>query len=439
MAEQSPPTTELRKAILLHQQGELTEAEAAYRRVLEAEPDQPDAWHLLGVLAHQRGDSEAAIERIRRSLAIDPRQPLAQNNLGNVLFACGRVDEALASYDAALAIRPNYPEAHHNRANVLARLQRTNEALAGYERAVALQPDYAAARRALATMYEDENCLPQALEHCRWLVGHAPPARHQALQLGRVLRKLNRLDEACEVYRQWLSVEPDDALAGHFLAACGGLPVPARAADECVQATFDNFADEFDDCLAKLAYRVPALVDQLVQEAWDAAGKPAWDVADLGCGTGLCGPGLRVVARRSAGVDLSAPMLAKARERGTYDELAEQDLVAFLRQRPGAFDLLVSGDTLVYFGDLEPVFAAAAQALRPAGMLVFSVERQVSDPAEGRFQFQLNRFGRYVHRPTYVRETLAAAGFELLVDREEVLRCEAGEPVPGLLVAARKS
>jgi len=427
---------ELRKAIAHHQQGELTEAEAAYRRVLEAEPEQPDAWHLLGVLAHQLGDSETAIERIHHALGIDPRQPLAHNNLGNVLFACGRADEALASYDAALALRPDYPEAHHNRANVLARLQRANEAFAGYERAVALKPDYAAARRALATLYENKNRLPEALEHGRWLVDHTPPARHQALQLGRVLRKLNRLDEAREVYRQWLIADPDDALAQHFLAACGGAPPPARASDDCVRATFDNFADEFDACLDKLGYRVPTLIHQMVGELWDAAGMPAWDVADLGCGTGLCGPSLRGLAHRLVGVDLSAPMLAKARERGAYDELVEADLLAFLQQRPEAFDLLVSGDTLVYLGDLEPIFAAAAQALRQAGVLVFSVERQEGDPSEG--CFQLNRFGRYVHQPDYVHQTLAGAGFEWLAGREEVLRLEAGQPVPGLLVAAKK-
>jgi predicted TPR repeat methyltransferase len=142
------------------------------------------------------------------------------------------------------------------------------------------------------------------------------------------------------------------------------------------------------------------------------------------------------VARRLVGVDLSAPMLAKARERGFYDELVELELTAFLEQRPGAFDLLVSGDTLVYLGDLEPVFAAASQSLRGRGALIFSVERPMGEFSAGRFQ--LNRFGRYVHETAYVHQALSDASFAVLASREEVLRLEAGDPVPGLVVAARK-
>jgi predicted TPR repeat methyltransferase len=50
----------------------------------------------------------------------------------------------------------------------------------------------------------------------------------------------------------------------------------------------------------------------------------------------------------------------------------------------------------------------------------------------------LNRFGRYVHQPGYVRNSLDAAGFECLAGREEILCLEAGQPVLGLLMAARK-
>jgi predicted TPR repeat methyltransferase len=128
--------------------------------------------------------------------------------------------------------------------------------------------------------------------------------------------------------------------------------------------------------------------------------------------------------------------VGQAPERGCYDELVQEDLSAFLQERPEAFDLLASGDTPVHIGRLEPVFAAAAQALRRGGALVSSVERHLGEPSAG--GFQLNRFGRYVHEAAYVRQVLSDAGFDSLANREEVLRLEAGVPVPGLLVAARK-
>ena len=69
-------------------------------------------------------------------------------------------------------------------------------------------------------------------------------------------------------------------------------------------------------------------------------------VLDLGCGTGLCGVQFRDWARTLTGVDLSPNMLAKARERGLYDELLQGDAVVAMRERPGRFDLVVASVTV---------------------------------------------------------------------------------------------
>ena len=98
------------------------------------------------------------------------------------------------------------------------------------------------------------------------------------------------------------------------------------------------------------------------------------DVLDAGCGTGLCGPLVAPYARRLVGVDLSEGMLARARARNVYDELVRRELTAYLHDCTGAFDVIVSADTLVYFGPLEEVLAAAGNALRAGGVLIFTVE-----------------------------------------------------------------
>ena len=76
-------------------------------------------------------------------------------------------------------------------------------------------------------------------------------------------------------------------------------------------------------------------------------------VLDAGCGTGLCGPLLKPYAEILVGVDLSPKMLAKALGRQVYEELIETELVAYLGQRTASFDLIVSADTLIYFGELR--------------------------------------------------------------------------------------
>ena len=110
-----------------------------------------------------------------------------------------------------------------------------------------------------------------------------------------------------------------------MLAACSGRDVPARASDAFVEKTFDSFAASFDSKLASLAYRAPALVAEMLAHCGVNASR-SLDVLDAGCGTGLCGPFLAPYARRLVGVDLSQGMLAKARARNAYDELAKSEL-----------------------------------------------------------------------------------------------------------------
>lgn len=62
-----------------------------------------------------------------------------------------------------------------------------------------------------------------------------------------------------------------------------------------------------------------------------SAGSPKWRrCIDLGCGTGLMGPLLQPHVGCLAGVDLSAGMVDKARQRGCYQELAVGELVEHL-------------------------------------------------------------------------------------------------------------
>src|SRR5207247_6709381 len=152
--------------------------------------------------------------------------------------------------------------------------------------------------------------------------------------------------------------EPGNPIARHMLAACSGRDVPSRASDAYIKRTFDSFAASFDSKLAKLAYRAPALVAEILADS-DVDASKGLDVLDAGCGTGLCGPLIAPYARRLVGVDLSERMIDQARARNVYDELVRRELTAYLRESTSAFDVIVSADTLGYFGPLEGVVAPA--------------------------------------------------------------------------------
>jgi predicted TPR repeat methyltransferase len=219
-----------------------------------------------------------------------------------------------------------------------------------------------------------------------------------------------------------------------MLAACSGRDVPARASDEFIETTFDSFAASFDSKLAKLSYRAPALVFELLKRS-DIAPSTNLDVLDVGCGTGLCGPLLAPYARRLVGVDLSRRMLAQARERSVYDELVRSELTAYLTDSTETFDVVVSADTLVYFGALDEVVTASERALRPGGRLIFTVEEWVDAGDETGWSLGLS--GRYRHSHTYVHDVLTRARLHPETVSAE-LRLEAGEPVAGLVVQGTK-
>jgi predicted TPR repeat methyltransferase len=435
--QSAPATTAhaaiLQKAMQQHQAGRLAEARSNYQRLLRAAPRHADALHLLGVLEAQAGQHARAAQLIRRAIEVRPHEAMFHNNLGNVCIEQGRFDEAEACYRRALALEPDRPDVPNNLGVLLSRRGRAEEAQALLERATQQPQPFASSHENLANHFVRNGQMKQAMEVCVAAMITRPRSLAMRRVLGVVYASLGRNAEAADLYRAWLQEDPDNAEAQFRLVACTGQDVPARAPDRYVEQTFDTFADSFDAKLESLSYRAPALINEAVARL--TAPAQQLQVIDAGCGTGLCGPLLKPYARHIVGVDLSAGMLAKARARQVYDELVQGELVAFLQSRPHACELLVSADTLCYFGDLEDFAAAAAGALRSGGGLVFTVESL--DAQAGEAGFALQGHGRYSHRRSYVEAVLQRCGFASIELLSSVLRTEAGKPVDGWLVSAR--
>jgi predicted TPR repeat methyltransferase len=382
-----------------HRAGRASEAEAGYARWLAAHPNEPNGLHFLGLLKFQTERLDEGVELVRHSLRVDSRNAHAWNNLGNMLVVLDKPKEATEAYLHATEYAPNLVEAWYNLGVCYRRTQKIAESVASFVKAVELQP-------ANSMVYE---------------------------RFGMLLYGLGRFAEAANVYRQWLAIEPDSAVARHMLAAMTGEDVPERADDTYLKALFDRFSSSFDEQLASLGYRAPELLVSALGDYVPTDGR--LDILDAGCGTGLCGPLLRSMARRLVGVDLSEGMIEKARPRQTYDELVVGELCAFMRERPQTFDVVISADTLVYFGALEEAAAAARSCVREGGVFAFTLERIVD--ASDAHPYRIQPHGRYVHNVDYVRRTLQQAGFASVNAKDVVLRRERGHDVQGHLVVAR--
>lgn len=258
------------------------------------------------------------------------------------------------------------------------------------------------------------------------------PRNVEALQaLGRLMAKQGQIELAAWSYRRLLALRPNDAEVRHFLAAYTPKAVPSTASPEYVKGLFDGYAERFDKHLVEgLQYHAPDLLRAAIGDVIDVE-SPKWSIMDLGCGTGLCGPLFRDLARRMIGVDLSGGMLAKARERGVYDELREDDVTSALLAEPSTLDLAIAADVFVYIGDLAPVFEACRGALRPGGWFAFTTEREEAK------DIRLTLTGRFAHAENYVRGLAAEFGFDVLRCEDVTPRMESGKPVHGQLHVLR--
>lgn len=466
----APVPAAMQVAVQLHHAGRLRKAEAIYRQVLEIEPNNVDALHLLGLVARQFGKYETAIDLIGRAVKINPKAAMFQNNLGETYLSLGRLVEAETLCRQALDLQPDFPEANYNLAKVLRAQGRFDESIFCFEEVLRRRPDFVDAYVGLGeTMYRHGR-VDAALTLYQSALSRHPDNPTLLSSMGIVLRALGRVDDAIEAYEKAIAARPDipelyNNLAIAYkaqgklseAAACYRKVVELRPNDESarhllaavqqattdhaprgyVQETFDNYAEKFDQHLTgKLEYQVPRLLGEAVKSfpSWNDGRK--LDVVDMGCGTGLMGVELRDISRHLVGIDLSPKMIDKARERAIYDELVVGDLLDYLAKlESNSFDLATSADVFVYIGNLAPIFEHCQRFLRPHGLLAFSVEA-LSDESR---DFELTVTGRYRQSRAYIGKLSQRFGFSEVRFAPICVRKEEGQSVNGYLYLLYRS
>ncbi|MFO0950027.1 MAG: tetratricopeptide repeat protein [Isosphaeraceae bacterium] len=199
-------------AVAHHQSGRLDAAEQIYRQILAADPNQADAWHLLGVIAHQVGRHDAAVELIGRSVGLRPTEPLFHNNLGNALNALARFAGATACYRRALELNPDYAEALCNLGAALKSQGKLDEAVACFRRAIERNGQIPEAHINLGATWRELGRPDEAADCFRRALELRPDLALVQNDLGMILREQGKLEEAVDCYRRALERQPGLAL-----------------------------------------------------------------------------------------------------------------------------------------------------------------------------------------------------------------------------------
>lgn len=243
---------DLRSALVLHQQGQLPQAELAYRAVLQQDPKEADAWHLLGVLRQQLGYSDEAQTMMERAIALRGDVAAYHCNLGALLSKNGNPAQAIVALQRALTLSPDDADSHYNLGVAANKAGEPALAHSALTRAAALRPKHAATWLTLGHVLRERDDISAAqdayqralaldakqsrawfgLALCADASGEPAAAEQAYLQalaispdfakphhnLGNYYLRLRDIDRAMAHYQQALRLQPDYAEAHYHLA-----------------------------------------------------------------------------------------------------------------------------------------------------------------------------------------------------------------------------
>jgi len=237
--------------VALFQHGYLEQAAASFQQVIEAKPNEPEAyynlgtlylrknafaearqyleqttrlranypeaWNNLGMIAAQQGQPDEAIRNFKQSLLQRPDYAIALLNLGNVYRRKGNFAESEKLLKRALELEPENPEVNYNLGMLYALQEQLSLASQYLQRAVSLRPDYPDALNNLGVFFVREERYPEAEEEFTTCIRVAPNFDQAYLNLARLYVILKEKEKARVVLQTLLQQQPQHKMAQQAL------------------------------------------------------------------------------------------------------------------------------------------------------------------------------------------------------------------------------
>ena len=165
--------------------GKVAEAKGACLALIENNPHEINALHLMGLMVAEEGDWQSATAYLRKANRIERDNPMLALHLASALKATGALAAAKAILTEVIDANPHFAPAYNNLGAIYFSEQQWNDAVAAYHAAIDERPDY------LDAYYN----------------------------LGLALTKLGRHEEALNVYQALLQIAGEHVGAS-FQIAC---------------------------------------------------------------------------------------------------------------------------------------------------------------------------------------------------------------------------
>jgi protein O-GlcNAc transferase len=200
--------TSLESAMAKQTSGDLAGAREAYLKILAQEPNQIDAWHLLGLVAYQAGDASTGVECMQHAIKQDPNVGVIHANLGIVLESLGRNTEAEEHFLRGTQLDQTHVPSWNGLGNLL-RIRGDKEgAQKALDWAIKLDPQSTDVLNNLGLLAADHENHELAIGYFDKTLRIDPNHLSAWLNRGLSLRHLDRFEESLDCYRKAIQLAP---------------------------------------------------------------------------------------------------------------------------------------------------------------------------------------------------------------------------------------
>lgn len=170
-----PHATALLPQALQHfQRGELDQASVLLQRILDRQPRDFDALHIMGVIHAMRGQPQMAVDCLNKALSVKKNNSFVHFNLARALIEMGKHEEALPHHRKATELAPEHAVAWLNYGKSLFELERISESITAFDRALQIQAGYAEALNNKGLALAELGRIPESIACFRQAIAQQP-------------------------------------------------------------------------------------------------------------------------------------------------------------------------------------------------------------------------------------------------------------------------
>ena len=253
----APAADAFQRALKLHQQGQLIDAEAGYQAVIKREPRHLHANYLLGLLYSQTARPNEAIRQISGYLKSCPNDYQAISALALAHFDLKEFDTCATLLERSLDLHANAPHGWFNLGKARFALAQYEQAISAYAQAMQLEPEYVDAAIGKACAERETRLYADAEQTLASAIVGAPLNAGLHFHYGNVMRDLQAFDAALDAYGAALTLDPQNRDAWvNYASTCKDLDRPSEALEayDHALAIDPNHADtQYNKALVLLA------------------------------------------------------------------------------------------------------------------------------------------------------------------------------------------